>query len=76
MNFKQNIGKNMKDVVRFGQILSIGFMIAGYAFGGVLFARWLERNEFSAFWVSLAPVLAVCVGLWQGWLFVRSLLKK
>lgn len=66
-------GKNFKDVALFGRVLSTGVLIAGYAFGGVYIARWLEGKGFPSLLVTLTPFLVALFGLWQGWLYIKQI---
>ena len=64
--------KNLKDLIVFGKIISVGLVIAGYTFLGAWLAGWLKANDYSN-WLALAALAAgVLMGLWQGWLVLTK----
>ena len=63
-------GNGLKDVALFGRVLSVGLVVAGYAWLGAWGSGWLEANGYPS-WLSFAALpAAVVFGLWQGWLFL------
>jgi lipid-binding SYLF domain-containing protein len=66
----------LRGIAIFGRVLSAGFLIGGYAFLGVRFARWLEARGYSLLTVALTPIVVTLFGLWQGWLFISRFGKN
>ena len=68
----RNMGKNLRDFMKFGKVLSAGLVVAGYAFLSVWCANWLYKNK----WPSLISLLAIPFitgfGMWQAWKLIRS----
>ena len=71
-----NGGKDWRDVILFGRVLSAGLLVGGYVFGGVFIARWMEKKGFAPALVAAAPLVAAFFGLWQGWLFLSQIRRK
>ena len=72
MIMKKNNFKNFHGLFLFGKILSVGIVIAGYAFLSVWCFLWLNENGFNIF-LSLAAIpLITGFGIWQAWLFVKQ----
>ena len=76
MSFKNDKGKTLKDFIIFGRVLSVGFLIGGYVFAGVIFSRWMEGKGYAPLLVALTPVVVTLFGLWQGWLFITQFGKN
>jgi hypothetical protein len=66
-------GKDWRDIALFGRVLSVGFLIGGYVFGGVYIARWMKDRGFGPALVAVTPVAVAFFGLWQGWLFLSQI---
>lgn len=68
--------QNLSEIIFFGKILSAGLVVAGYIFLGVWLSNWLVKNGWSFVISLLAIVFTTVFGIWQGWLFVRTEIKK
>ena len=64
--------KNLRDVALFGKILSVGLVIAGYAFLSVWCMNWLVENGVPVLISILAIPLITGFGVWQAWLFLKK----
>lgn len=68
--------KGIDDLIVYGKILSTGILIGGYAFLGVLGARYLVKAGYPE-WLNVAlPLLTTVFGIYQGWMFIRETLRK
>ncbi|GHS86909.1 hypothetical protein AGMMS49957_05850 [Synergistales bacterium] len=73
---KPPTGRDWRDVILFGQVLSLGLLVGGYIFAGVCVAGWLNDKEAPYIVrVAVAPAFAF-FGLWQGWLFLSHINKS
>ena len=68
--------QNLHDVLFFGKILSAGLVVAGYIFLGVWLLNWLMKNGWSVLISVLVVILMTAFGMWQGWLFIRTSMRK
>lgn len=68
--------KRWEDVVIFGKIISVGLLIGGYVFFGVLIARKLAGLGFPPWVIVAIPLLGALFGLQQGWFMVRGIIRK
>ena len=64
--------KNFRDIFLFGKILSVGLVIAGYAFLSVWCMNWLVENGVPVLISILAIPLITGFGVWQAWLFLKK----
>ena len=64
--------KNFRDIFLFGKILSVGLVIAGYAFLSVWCMNWLVENGVPILISILAIPLITGFGVWQAWLFLKK----
>ena len=64
--------KNFRDIFLFGKILSVGLVIAGYAFLCVWCMNWLVENGVPVLISILAIPLITGFGVWQAWLFLKK----
>ena len=68
--------KGMSDLLLYGKIMSTAFLIGGYMFFGLLAGKKLSSMGYPE-WLEMAlPLLMAAVGLWQGWLYLRNILRK
>lgn len=70
---KARFRDGLRDAALFGRVISVGLVVAGYAFSGVYFARWVELRGCPGWLVSLVPLGAALFGLWQGWLVLSRM---
>ena len=68
--FQHKDSRGLRDAVLFGRVLSVGLVVAGYAFLGVWLSGWLSANGYPAWAVVAVLPGAALFGLWQGWLFL------
>lgn len=65
-----------EDIAIFGKMISVGLLIGGYVFFGVIIGRKLSGLGYPPWMVALAPVAAAFFGLFQGWSMVKGIIKR
>ncbi|MDR3265223.1 MAG: hypothetical protein LBT15_04330 [Synergistaceae bacterium] len=74
---RKGSGKSsLRDIVLFGRVVSVGFLIGGYAVAGVYIAQWMKDREYPPLLVGLTPIIVGIFGIWQGWLCVRGVIRN
>lgn len=68
--------RGIDDLILYGKVISTAFLIGGYTFFGLLAGKKLSSLGYPEWLEGALPLIMAAVGLWQGWLFLRNVLRK
>jgi len=64
------------DFLVFGKVISSALLICGYIVLGLLIAKKLIINGYPDWIIFVLPLAGALIGIWQTWLWLKSLWSK
>lgn len=68
--------KGLEDLMVFGRVISAAILVCGYLLLGVYLGRQLVQRGFPEWVAVVLFFVAAFFGLWQGWVFVRTIWRR